>query len=128
MPIPTYNASFDTYSPDNLIVTGPVNTREVTILSGETIVRGEVLGKITASGKYLGSLSGAADGSEVPMSIASEAVDASGGDTVTIVYESGTFNESRITLGTAHTLASVREGLREKGIFLKAVTEDGKSN
>jgi hypothetical protein len=41
-------------------------SRKITIALGAAHVKGEVLGKITASGKYIKSLSAAADGSQTP--------------------------------------------------------------
>jgi hypothetical protein len=100
----------------NILADGDYTTRKVTILSGQTIVAGDVLGKITASGKYIKSLSAAVDGSQTPDFIAATDVDASGGDKEAIVYETGTVVGSALTLGTAHTIASIREGLRAKGL------------
>ena len=43
----------------------PIVERKITVLSGQNLTRGAVLGKITASGKYILSLSAAVDGSPV---------------------------------------------------------------
>lgn len=220
--MPSYPASFSssTYTPDNLIAgEGQILSRKVTILSGQTIVRGHVLGKVASgtataaakaggnaantgaitmdattpalvgaqvgvytvrcitavgnggvfrvtdpqgdvigdvavaatfanqikfsiadgsqdfivgegfdvtvaagSGKYVVSLAAATDGSQTPDLIASEAVDATGGDKELMAYYKGDFNEAALTLGTGHTLASIREGLRGKGIQLVPTT------
>lgn len=115
-------ASFgtETFSPDRLVAGDPgrLLARTITLISGQNLARGAVLGKITASGKYNLSLSAAIDGSETPDLILAEATDASAGDVVTIAYERGDFDENKVTLGASHTLASVREGLRAKGIHL----------
>jgi type 1 fimbria pilin len=81
-----------------------------------------VLGKITASGKYNKSLSAAADGSQTPDAILAEDCDATAADKVTIAYFAGQFNENSLTLGAAHTVASIKEGLRGKGIHLISAT------
>lgn len=108
-----------TYSPDNLFAGDyPVVSTKLTLVTGESVVRGEVLGVITASGKLAASLSAAVDGSQVPHCIAVEAVDATAADKEILVYLSGHFNASALTIGTAHTAASIREGLREKGIYI----------
>ncbi len=111
------------FAPDALYAGSdmPRIKRVVTILTGAAHVRGEVLGKITASGKYIKSLSAAVDGSEVPRVILAEAVDATGGDKLAGVYLTGEFNEAALTLGAAHTADSIREGLRAFCIFLKKV-------
>lgn len=112
--------SSSTLTPDRLIA-GPqvgVITRKVTLISGQNLVRGAVLGKITASSKYNLSLSAAADGSQTPDLILAEDCDASGGDKEALAYEAGVFNANALTIGTAHTVASIQEGLRAKGIHL----------
>ena len=95
-----------------------VQSREVTILSGENLAAMSVLGKITASGKYILSDDGAGDGSEVPDAILMEAVDATGGDKVGLALFSGRALERKLVLGGAHTADSIREGLRQKDILL----------
>lgn len=91
----------------------------VVLASGQNTVRGAVLGVITASGKWALSLSGAGDGSEVPRAILAKDTDASAADTNAAIYRTGEFNEAALTLGAAHTIATIREGLAEKGIYLK---------
>lgn len=109
-----------TYAPDKLIAGNAhlLVGRKVTIISGQNLTRGAVLGKITASGKYNLSLSGASDGSQTPDLILAENCDASSGDKVALAYARGDFNANALTLGTAHTVASITEGLRAKGITL----------
>jgi len=68
--------------------------------------------------KYKLSLSAATDGSQEPYFVTSYAIDATAGDMEAIVYETAQVNGSGITLGTGHTIASVREGLRRKGILI----------
>ena len=74
------------------------------------------------SGKYLLSLAAAVDGSQVPDAILAEDCDASGGDKEAMVYERGDFIEDALTIGTGHTAATIREGLRTKGIFMSKRT------
>ncbi len=114
----------DTYNPDRLLAgtTQGLVARQITLITGQNLVRGAVLGKITASGKYNLSLSAAVDGSQTPDAILAEDCDATAADKVTVAYFTGHFNDSRITLGAAHTAASIREGLRAKGIHLIPVT------
>lgn len=109
-----------TYAPDALVAGNHhlLVGRGVTIASGQNLVRGAVLGKITASGKYNLSLSAAADGSQTPDLILAEDCDATGGDKTALAYERGDFNANALTLGTGHTVASIREGLRAKGITI----------
>lgn len=112
--------SSESYTPDRLVAGDPTRllSRSITLVSGQNLSRGAVLGKITASGKYTLSATGAGDGSETPDLILAEDTDASGGDAVTVAYERGDFDENEITLGSGHTADSIREGLRAKGINL----------
>lgn len=110
----------DSYTPDRLFAGElPRESVKRTLLSGQNVVRGAVLGRVTASGKYVLSLSAAVDGSEVPDAIAAEDADATGGDVDVLIYRSGEFNEAALTIGTGHTAASISQGLRERGVFLK---------
>lgn len=93
-----------------------VLSRSITLITGQNLVRGALLGKITASGKYNLSLSAASDGSQTPDAILAEDCDATSADKVTVAYFNGDFQSVGMTLGTAHTVASVTEGLRVKGI------------
>ena len=114
----------DAYTPDRLFAGEfPRADRKVTILSGQNITRGALLGRISASGKYILSLAGASDGSEVPDAILAEDVDASGGDKDGLIYQTGAFNEAAVTFGAdgtgSHDADNTRQGLRDKSIFLR---------
>lgn len=90
----------------------------ITLDAGQNLLRGAVLGKITATGNYTLSLEASVDGSQVPDLILVEDTDATAGDTQTIAYARGDFNENELTIGTGHTADSIREGLRQKGIMV----------
>lgn len=62
-----------------------MSREEVTVLSGESVVVGEVVGKVTASGKVVPLAPAAVDGSEVAFGIMVDAVDASAADADGIV-------------------------------------------
>lgn len=111
--------STNTHQPDRLIA-GDMELvpRTITILSGQNLVRGAVLGKITSGGKYVLSLSASSDGSQIPDLILAEDCDASGGDKTAVAYATGVFAQGALTIGTGHTADSIREGLRAKGIHL----------
>jgi len=103
----------------------PVVTRERTIAGEQTLPRGAVLGRVTASGEYVLSDDGAADGSEVPRAILVDEVDTTGGAVAMPVYLTGEFNQDALTFGGNHDAASAFEPLREVGIFLTQVTKVG---
>jgi len=119
----SHNASFRTegvFTPDSLIAGNAhlLVGRQVTIASGQTLPRGAVLGKITSGGAYTLSASAAEDGSQTPDLILGEAVDASGGAKQALAYARGDFDARAVTLGAGHTVPSITEGLRAKGITL----------
>lgn len=107
-----------TSTPDGLIA-GNANLlvhESITLISGQNLLRGTVLGKITAGGKYNKSLSAAVDGSQTPWAILAEDCDASAGDKVTVAYFRGDFRADKLILGASHTVASIKQGLRDKQI------------
>jgi hypothetical protein len=113
--------STETFTPDALVAGSfDIVTDSATLVSGQNLLRGAVLGKITTGGKLNLSLSAASDGSQTPLAVLAESCDASGGDKTCNIYLTGEFNQDALTIGTAHTAASIKDGLRAKGIFLKS--------
>jgi hypothetical protein len=97
-------------------------TDQYTIVSGAgVLVRGTLLGLITASGKLKTSLTAAGDGSNSAFAILAEDVDATSADKTASVYLAGSFNQAAITLGTGWTIATAKAALRSLGIFIKAI-------
>lgn len=68
--------------------------------------------------KYKLSAAAATDGSQVPCLVLAQAADASSADVEAIAYETGQVVGSALTLGAGHTIASIREGLRSKGLLI----------
>jgi hypothetical protein len=111
--------STENFVPDKLIAGDfPIRTIDVTIAAGQNLIRGALLGKITASGKYVLSVAAAGDGSQTPVAILAEDVDATAGDKAGIAYISGDFNANELSYGAGHTQESVRPGLRDLNIYL----------
>lgn len=117
-----YRPNFETAGThrDDFLIAGdhPIRTDGITLLAGQNIVRGTLLGQITASGKYTLSLPDAVDGSQVPAVIAAEDMDASAGDKMTLAYIAGDFNANQITFGSGHSIASTKDGLAHRSIYL----------
>lgn len=115
-------ASFSSTSfvPDNLIAGNhdELVGEKITLLSGQKLVRGAVIGKVTDSEKYKISLAADTIGSEAPDLILAEDCDASAGDKQALAYSRGDFIAQALTIGTGHTIASIKEGLRVKNIIL----------
>lgn len=111
------------YVPDNLLAGEyPRVMKTVTIAKSGPLERGAVLGKITATGKFVLSLAEADDGSETPRAILAEGVDATEDDVEATVYLTGEFSTNAITLGDGHTVDSVYWTLADVGIFLTPTT------
>lgn len=118
----------ETFVPDQLIASNAnlLVSRPITLAAGDALPRGAVLGQVTLSGHYVLSAAddgdeppvAIADGSEVPDAVLVEAAPASAGTRQALAYVRGDFQSAHVTLGSGHTVASVREGLRLKGIFL----------
>ena len=110
---------------ENLIVAGGRFTHDggdietITVPANSTIERGTVMGKITASGKYVTSLLASSDGSQVASSVLAEDVTNSTGSAVDIkavIYKKGTFNSLGVTFGTGQTLANTKDSLHNVSI------------
>lgn len=95
---------------------GARSREAITVVDGQTLVAGEVVGVVTASGKYAVYNNAAADGTEVAAGILFDAVTASGADEsgVVIVRDAevrasdldwGANDAGGITAGTADLLA-----------------------
>ena len=105
-----------TCTPDNLFAGEfPAIKRLETITGGAALTRGAVLGCITASGLYCLSVASASDGSQKPVAILAEDVNAAANDVQAVVYLSGEFNSNALTYGEGHTAASVCKSLRTDG-------------
>lgn len=68
--------------------------------------------------KYRLSTAAAVDGSQTPDMILAEDVDATSGDVEAIAYETATVVRSALTLGAGHTIATIRDPLRLRGICI----------
>lgn len=118
----------ETYVPDTLLAGNSelLAAVSITLAAGDALPRGAVLGQVTASGHYVLSAAddGAAtpeaitDGSQTPDLILVEDVAASAQTRPALGYRRGDFQADQLTIGSGHTLASIAEGLRVKGIFL----------
>ena len=110
---------------DNLIVAGGTFTHgsiieTVTVSGGAGMAKGSLLGKITATGKYVLSLPTASDGSESPSAILyDDLLEASDGDIKAVVSTSGTFNSTGVTFGAGHTVATTKDALHVVSIDIR---------
>lgn len=110
----------DTYTPDNLIASDfPLETDRETLLSGQDLERGALLGKITVGGKLTQCDSSNGDGSEEPYAILVSDSDASLADLAIDVYKSGGFNGEAIGVVTGDDIDDFKDALRDISIFIK---------
>jgi hypothetical protein len=115
-------AAFTTtaFTPDRLVAQNAhlLLDEQITLLSGQNLQRGALLGRITASGKFVLSLAASSDGSQNPVAVLAVDTNATGGDRVTNAFFRGDFQADAITYGTGHTAASVKAALRALNIEL----------
>lgn len=96
----------------------------VTVLSGQTLVRGTVIGIITASGKAKMLDVASADGSEDFYGVLTADVDASGGDKVGPVAIAGSFQTQALTVGGATVLADYKAAARALNCYVQTSVVD----
>ncbi|MDY0105305.1 MAG: head decoration protein [Giesbergeria sp.] len=122
-------AKFTVASPGGQTATGTMGVAFAALGLGFTITDGlttdaSAVGDVytftvtAANGEYKLSASASNDGSQTPDLILAEDVDATAADKPALAYSRGDFNANAITLGAGHTVASITEGLRAKGIAL----------
>lgn len=122
MPESLVELNTGTVTQDKLLIGGhPPIIAPITLLSGQNLQRGQVLGRITASGKYKAYDSGASDGSQTPRAILHTSTNATA-DTATLAYRHGEFGVAGV-VGLGADAAAKRvttEALEAVGIFLKS--------
>lgn len=119
----------ETFTPDNLIAGSTQTVTDVvTVGQSTTLTRGAVLGKVTDTGKFVLSATlqddgttAVSDGSEAAYAILAEDCDATSGDVTNVaVYIKGEFNENVLNFGNGHDASTVKESLRDAGIYIKS--------
>ena len=104
---------------------GQRSREAITIASGAGIIAaGTVLGKVTASGKYLASAAGATDGSQTPAAIAIHGADASSADaTISAIVRDAEVNSNCLTYHADREQpaekAAAKESLKGLGIIVR---------
>lgn len=107
------------FIPDQLIAGALQVVTDTVTVTGGAYKRGTVLGLISASGTYTISVQSAADGSEKPLAILVDDVDASSSDQLAGVYLMGEFNQNHIIIDDSWAMADIKTALRPFAIFLK---------
>ena len=106
--------------PDRLVIEQGL-AKVVTVPAGTgKLVRGTVLGAVTASGDYIPSTKAATDGSQVMDAILADYTDASGtADVQAVVFYTGRYNLNAITIGAGYVAADVVAAFRTKSMFFE---------
>jgi hypothetical protein len=113
------NLASITYN-DFLMPGGDHEYMPVVIAGGQQLLRGAVLGIITATGKAILSLNAAADGSQVANCILCEDLDTTvnaNADVPFHVLVHGRVNPEALVFGTGQTEANTRAAMRNVGLY-----------
>lgn len=111
----------ETFEYENLIAGSqqPLVNMPVTIGAGCDISRGQLLGKVTATGKCEPVDGTANDGRENPYAVAAEDVDATDGDVESTAYVKGEFNENAVLYSYGDDADDWRDACEAVDIFLR---------
>ncbi|MBJ9163391.1 head decoration protein [Citrobacter farmeri] len=107
------------FVPDQLVAGTLQLVTDTGIITGGAFKRGTVLGLVAASGKYTQCVKTADDGSQVPVAILVDDVDASSADQNGGLYLMGEFNQNRVIIDASWSIADIKSALRPMAIFLK---------
>ncbi|MGU3539988.1 head decoration protein [Methylobacterium sp. A54F] len=105
------------YDPTSLRAGGCARDRQITVASGANasgavLKRGTVLGRVTATDKYVVSVKTANDGSQVPAMVLAFEIDASTADVVCSGYDDIEVVAEKLTFDGSWTAATLEAALR----------------
>ncbi|MCJ2143730.1 head decoration protein [Methylobacterium sp. E-066] len=108
------------YDPTSLRCGVSQRDRQITVASGANasgavLKRGTMLGRVTATDKYVLSVKTANDGSQVPAMVLAFEIDASASDVVCSGYDDGEFVAEKMTFDASWTAATLEAALRAAG-------------
>lgn len=111
------------YAGDFPRATRPIVVASGANASGAPLKRGTVLGRVTATDKYIPSVKTATDGSQVPDAILLHEVDASAADQAAKAYFTGEYAGEVMILDASWTIATLEAAFRQAkvSIFVKSV-------
>ena len=109
-----------TYTPEQEFAdSGSVVSDSVTIEIGQVLLRGTVLGVVTASGEYKQSLVASGDGSQNPTAYLLEDVDTTAGSITNVPVRLKSIVLQSFLIIEAGQEQAVKEALRPLGIYIK---------
>ena len=110
---------YASYDPTSLFAGAwPIRHRHPTIasganLAGAPLLRGTVLGRVTATDKYIPCVKTATDGSQVPAMVLAADTDASAADVVAPAYDEGEIDAEKLILDASWTIQTLQAQLRQ---------------
>lgn len=120
---------YSSYDPTALYAGAfPVRHRAITVASGSNVTgtplpRGTLLGRVTATDKYIPCVKTATDGSQTPAAILAVDSDSSAADVATVAYFEGEFAGEKMNIDASWTIATLQAALRQAGsvLFVRSV-------
>lgn len=104
-----------------MVLGGAVNTNKGTLITGQNLVAGTVLGRITASGKLTKADQDGVNGSAICVGILVHDVDATSADKDCLYYYSGEFNGALLTWDAGFTTALQKSAFDGSPIAIKTI-------
>jgi len=96
---------------DSLLVDDDVQTKGEVVAVNRILPRGQLLGKVTATGQVVAYAPAAADGSQNIYGVLAQAVDTTLGSYATVVYIAGAFKQSGITPAITPAIETALRGI-----------------
>lgn len=98
-------SSFDPYQPAPFVLGGLIAFDGGTVASGQNLVKGEVIGRVAASGELVASVQTATDGSQNPVGAMNHDCDATGGATKGVYVKGGDLDKTQVTFDASWSAA-----------------------
>ncbi len=109
----------ESFDPRDIIAgNAHLHDEDIVLASGQNLLRGAVLGRITVGGKCVLSVADAVDGSQTPVGILAFDCDASDADTNASMYTSGEFEQNALTYGDGHAPDTVKAAFAGTPLYL----------
>jgi len=100
---------------DSLLAGDDLNTDAVTVVAGQNLTRGQLLGRVTATGEVTALNGAATDGSQNVYAVLAEDINAVTASAAT-AYVAGTFKNSGLI---GYVAATHKDALRALNIYVK---------
>jgi len=98
-------SSTETSADNPLVIGGTIATNKGTLITGQNLTAGTVLGRITASGKLTKAVQAAETGQQKPVGILAHDYNAAAADAICQYYYSGEFNSANLVWEAGFTAA-----------------------